>query len=332
MGYNVLITAPKIAQEGLDMLDARGANTITIPGYPTEQELIDLVVQNKIDAIILSIGMISANVIDAAPNLRVISKHGIGVDNADVAHATAKGIPVVNGRHSNSQSVAEHALGMIIAQMKDFRRLDKNTRGKTWEKTSFRGMELAGKHVGIVGFGGNGSRFARLLKPFGVKISVYDPYLPDSVFEKEGVTRVASVEDFISDADVISIHSPLTPESKHMFNAALIGKMKPTAYLNNPARGGIIDEDALYEALRDNRIAGAALDVFETEPPAKDHPLFTLDNIMVSPHIAGITAEALTRMATMAVENIYAVLDETPLDPECSINPDTLPDACRANW
>ncbi|MBT5109572.1 MAG: hypothetical protein HOM25_12890, partial [Rhodospirillaceae bacterium] len=171
--------------------------------------------------------------------------------------------------------------------------------------------------------------FARLLKPFGVKISVVDPYLPDSVFEKEGVTRVASVEDFVADADVISIHSPLTPESKHMFDAALIGKMKPTAYLNNPARGGIIDEDALYEALRDNKIAGAALDVFETEPPAKDHPLFSLDNIMVSPHIAGITAEALTRMATMAVENIYAVLDETPLDPECSINPDTLPDACR---
>ncbi|MBL4720876.1 MAG: hydroxyacid dehydrogenase [Alphaproteobacteria bacterium] len=331
MGYNVLITAPKIAQEGIDMLKARGANYILIKDYPTEDELVDLVVKNKIDAIILSVGQISARVIDAATNLRVISKHGIGVDNADVAHATAKGIPVVNGRNSNSQSVAEHALGMIIAQFKDFRRLDRVTRGETWEKTSFRGIELAGKHVGVIGFGGNGRRFARLLKAFGVKVSVYDPYLKDAVFAEEGVIRVASVEDFISDVDVVSIHAPRTSESYHMFDAALIGKMKPTAYLNNPARGGIIDEDALYEALRDNKIAGAALDVFETEPPAKDHPLFSLENIMVSPHIAGITNEAMTRMATMAVENVYSVLDETPLDPECSINPETLPKGCRVD-
>ena len=221
MGYNVLITAPRIAQAGLDMLDANGANYITISGYPTEEELIGLVVENNIDAIILSIGMISAKVIDAAPNLRVISKHGIGVDNADVEHATAKGIPVVNGRHSNSQSVAEHALGMIIAQMKDFRRLDKNTRGKTWEKTSFRGMELAGKHVGIVGFGGNGSRFARLLKPFGVKISVYDPYLSDDVNKASPASLVSKISSPTPTSSVSIRHSPLTPNTCSTLNSSV---------------------------------------------------------------------------------------------------------------
>ena len=323
MPYKILITAPALADKAMAMLDTLGATYFTIPDGSPDSMIYDIASSEQVDGIIVRIGEIDAKVIDASANLRVLSKNGIGVDNVDVAHATAKGIPVVNGRNSNSQSVAEHALGMTIALMKDFQRLDTSVRAGKWEKAIYQGVELHGKHVGLIGFGGNGSALAKLLLPFGVRISAYDPYLEDGAFFG-GVTRAATLDNFIGDVDVLSIHCPRTQETENMVDAARFAQMKPNSYLINCARGGIVDETALVTALETGGIAAAGIDVFDVEAPPKDHPLWGLPNVLLSPHIAGVTRESFERMGTMAVENAYKILNGEPVDPDCVVNPDAL--------
>lgn len=326
MGYKILITAPDIDPKAMALLDRWGATVFTAPAYSSEDALAKIAASEQIDAIIVRVGKVSAKVIDASSRLRVLSKGGIGVDNIDVDHATAKGIVVTNARYSNSQSVAEHALGMIIGLLKDFIRLDASTRAGNWEKATYFGGELRGRHIGLIGYGGNGRALANLLKPFGVAITVYDPYLGHNA-DFSGVTRAAGIDDFIGQVDILSIHCPRTTESFGMIGRAQFAKMKSTAFIVNCARGGIIDEDALVEALTNKQIAGAALDVFESEPPAADHPLWQFDNVLISPHIAGVTFESAEVSGRMAVENIYKILDGQPIDPQCVINPEALPGA-----
>ena len=323
MGYKILITAPTLADRAIAMLDALEATVFTIPDGAPDSLIYDIAAREQIDGIIVRIGEIDATVIDASANLRVLSKNGIGVDNVDVAHATRKGIPVVNGRNSNSQSVAEHALGMMIALLKDFRRLDNSVRNGNWEKATYQGIELQGKHVGLIGFGGNGRALAKLLLPFGVRISAYDPYLEDDAFF-EGITRAATLDDFVADIDILSIHCPRTQETENMVDTARFAQMKSSAYLVNCARGGIVDETALVAALQFGDIAAAGIDVFDVEAPPKDHPLWQLSNVLLSPHIAGVTHESFERMGTMAVENAYKILNGEPIDPDCVVNPEGL--------
>ena len=323
MGYKILITAPTLADRAMAMLDALEATVFTIPDGAPDSLIYDIAAREQIDGIIVRIGEIDATVIDASANLRVLSKNGIGVDNVDVAHATRKGIPVVNGRNSNSQSVAEHALGMMIALLKDFRRLDNSVRNGNWEKATYQGIELQGKHVGLIGFGGNGRALAKLLLPFGVRISAYDPYLEDDAFF-EGITRAATLDDFVADIDILSIHCPRTQETENMVDAARFAQMKSSAYLVNCARGGIVDETALVAALQFGDIAAAGIDVFDVEAPPKDHALWQLSNVLLSPHIAGVTHESFERMGTMAVENAYKILNGEPIDPDCVVNPEAL--------
>ena len=325
MTYKILITAPTLADKAMALLDTLGATAFTIPDGSPDTLIGEIAAREQVDAIIVRIGAIDAGVIDASAKLRVLSKNGIGVDNVDVAYATRKGIPVVNGRHSNSRSVAEHALGMIIAQLKDFRRLDAGVRAGVWEKATYYGTELSGKHVGLIGFGGNGRALARLLSPFGARITAYDPYLEDEDFFA-GVARAASLGAFVPDVDILSIHCPRTEETERMIDAAQFAQMKPSALLINCARGGIVDEAALVAALERGQIAGAAIDVFDTEPPLKEHPLWRFDNVLLSPHIAGVTHESFERMGVMAVENAYKILDGNPIDPDCVVNPEALPD------
>ena len=323
MGYKILITAPTLADRAIAMLDALEATVFTIPDGAPDSLIYDIAAREQIDGIIVRIGEIDATVIDASANLRVLSKNGIGVDNVDVAHATRKGIPVVNGRNSNSQSVAEHALGMMIALLKDFRRLDNSVRNGNWEKATYQGIELQGKHVGLIGFGGNGRALAKLLLPFGVRISAYDPYLEDDAFF-EGITRAATLDDFVADIDILSIHCPRTQETENMVDTARFAQMKSSAYLVNCARGGIVDETALVAALQFGDIAAAGIDVFDVEAPPKDHALWQLSNVLLSPHIAGVTHESFERMGTMAVENAYKILNGEPIDPDCVVNPEAL--------
>ena len=326
MSYKILITAPTLADKAMALLNARGARYFTIPEGSEDSLIYDIAAGEQVDAIIVRIGEIDARVIDASENLRVLSKNGIGVDNVDVVHATRKRIPVVNGRNSNSQSVAEHALGMMIALLKDFRRLDKSVRAGKWEKASYYGTELSGKHIGLIGFGGNGRALAKLLLPFGVRISAYDPYLEDPDFFA-GVTRAPALDEFIADVDILSIHCPRTAETNGMIGAARFDQLKPTAHLINCARGGIVGEAALVAALEDGTIAGAGIDVFDVEAPPTDHPLWQFPNVILSPHIAGVTHESFERMGTMAVENAYRILNGEPIDHTCVVNLEVLSDA-----
>ena len=323
MPYKILITAPTLAKTAMAMLENLGATVFTIPDGAPDTLIYDIASREQVDGIIVRIGEIDAKVIDASANLRVLSKNGIGVDNVDVAHATHKGIPVVNGRNSNSQSVAEHALGMMIALLKDFRRLDTSVREGKWEKANYQGVALCGKHVGRSGFGGNGSALAKLLLPFGVRISAYDPYLEDDAFF-DGVTRAASLNKFVDAVDILSIHCPRTRETENMVGAAQFPQMKSSAYLVNCARGGIVDEISLVAALQSGSITAAGLDVFDVEAPPKKHPLWEMPNVLLSPHIAGVTHESFERMGTMAVENTYKILNDDPIDLDCVVNPEAL--------
>ena len=324
MSYTIMITAPDLDPVGMELLDELGANVVVAPAYSSEEELAAMARDNEVDGIIVRVGQITRQVIDASPKLRVLSKGGIGVDNVDVDHATSKGIVVCNTRYSNSQSVAEQALGMIIGTLKDFIRLDKSTRNGGWEKATYTGTELAGKHVGLIGYGGNGRALATMLKALRCKISVYDPYLGHNA-DFSGVTRCGSIDDFIGEIDVLSIHCPRTRESLGMIGKDQIARMKKSAVIVNCARGGIVDEDALLDALTTGKIAAAGIDVFLTEPPAKDHPFFKLDNIHVSPHIAGVTHESGEISGRMSVETVYKILDNKPIDMDCVVNPDALP-------
>lgn len=253
---------------------------------------------------------ITAALIQAAPDLRVIAKHGVGVDNIDLAAATAHRVVVTTTPGANSLAVAEHAVAMMLALAKRLPESDRLVRtGRFQEKFGLRTMELAGKTLGLLGCGRIGSLVAGICRNgFGMRILVYDPYLPDERLAEMGADRASSVAELAQASDVVSIHAPLTPETRHLVNAEVLRQMRPTALLINCARGELVDQRALAEALASGTIAGAGIDVFEVEPPAADDPLLERPNAILSPHVANASAESLVRMAVTAAEEILAVL------------------------
>lgn len=247
--------------------------------------------------ILVRVAKITGEIMDAIPTLEVVAKHGVGVDNIDVAAATQRGILVVNAPHANSNAVAEHTLALILASCKKLVYLDKKTRdGNFAERNNHVLTELRGKTVGLVGLGRIARLLAEKLGVFGVRIIGSDPFVSDEVAAGCGIERV-DIERVFAEADIISLHTPLNKDTEKMVNEKLIDKMKPSAIIVNASRGPIVDEMALFRALRAGRIAGAALDVFDPEPPVCDNPLFSLDNVIVSPHNAALTDVALEAMA-----------------------------------
>jgi D-3-phosphoglycerate dehydrogenase len=230
----------------------------------------------------------------------------VGVDNVDVEAATERGIMVVNAPESTSITVAEHTMGLILSLARKISIADKSVKQGKWEKSSFMGMELNGKTLGIVGMGRIGSQVASRCKAFGMDLIVYDPYLPADVASEIGV-EVVDLPNLLKNADVITIHVPLTPETKHSISKKEMEIMKDTAFIVNCARGGIINEEDLYHALKDGKIGGAALDVFEIEPPT-DNPLLKLENVVFTPHIGASTREAQRDAAIIVAKEIKEVL------------------------
>jgi D-3-phosphoglycerate dehydrogenase len=267
------------------------------------------------DAVIItSQHRVSRRVISSSPRLRVVGKYGSrpGVDNVDLEAATERGIPVVYSGEANADSVAEHTVALILCLLKRVCFLDSFLRRGGWRGTlvaerSF-GRELRGKTVGIVGLGAVGRRVARILQGFGVRLLGYDPYVPPEALSGIDIAIVRSLDELLRESDVVTIHAALTPETYHMIGERELRLMKPTAYLVNTARGAIVDEGALVKALREGWIAGAAVDVFEVEPPPKDHPLLQLDNVVVTPHFASCTYEAYEREATAVHREVVRVL------------------------
>ena len=252
--------------------------------------------------------------LDAAPNLEVVSRIGVGYDEVDVPALTKRKIPLMIGGTSNSVSVAEAGVFLTMSLARRGAQMNALVREGRWnDRYKEMPVDLYGKTVLIVGFGKIGTRSARRFAAMETNVLIYDPYIYSETIRGSGYEPVQDLDEGVARADFITVHCPKTPETIGLFNAARLAKMKRTAFLVNTARGGIVDEKALYDALKAGRIAGAALDVFDQEPTPTDNPLLTLPNFIAAPHVAGVTREAVDRMAVVAVQNILSVLDGKPI-------------------
>jgi D-3-phosphoglycerate dehydrogenase len=278
-------------------------------GHASEEELLQYV--GNIDTIVVDgRTKISARIINVAAKLKVIARTGIGLDNIDLGAATRRGIFVIFPPYAETEAVAEHTILLMLAVSRKVAMADKETRkGNYWFRNKILASELADKVLGVIGLGRIGCRVAQIAsKGFGMKVIAYDPFVSKE-YAKEYNAELVSLEELLKTADYITIHAVLTKDTYHLINENRLKLMKKTAFLINTARGSIIDESALYKALSEGWIAGAALDVFENEPNLDPNkPLFKLENILVTPHIGGYTREAAERMSKDLGECIKKVL------------------------
>jgi D-3-phosphoglycerate dehydrogenase len=266
------------------------------------------------DAVLNADFRITAHIISSLHRCRVISRFGIGVDNIDVAAATARGIPVANVPDFCTEEVANRAFTLLLACASQLIRLDRRVREGEWRGGKLpETLQIEGQILGLVGFGRIARAMARRGCAFGMKVIAHDPYLTPSAIEQGGASA-ASFEEVLSKSDIISLHAPLTPETHHLINAEALRLVKPSAILINCARGGLIEEQALVAALREQRLARAGLEVLEMEPPGRDNPILTMDQVVLTPHSAAHTKKALQRVREAAVDAVVRVLQgERPL-------------------
>jgi D-3-phosphoglycerate dehydrogenase len=311
-----VIIPQDITDAGKNFLKEKGYELIIGSGAIDAESIRKLIA--PADALLVRTAPFPADVLEAAPNLKVIGRHGIGVDNIDVDYCTKRGVWVTFAPNSNAISVAEHTIGFMVAAAHHFAFMDRATRSGDWEQRNrMKGSDLHGKTLGVVGLGRIGAMVARMATTaFNMKVLGFDAFLPGEKFPA-GVAP-SSVAEIFSQSDFVTLHVPTTPETRGMVDARLLGTMKKSAILINCARGEVVKEKDLYQALADKVIAGAAIDVFETEPPGKDNPLFKLDNIILTPHNAALTAESMDRMGLHAAMGIDAVL--TGKTPEWPVN------------
>lgn len=298
-----VIVADSINQKGIDNL--KKVAEVVVDTDITPEELLNTI--HEYEAIIVrSRTKVTREVIENGEKLKIIARAGVGVDNIDVETATEKGIMVVNAPESTSITVAEHTMGILLTAARKIAIADKSVKENKWEKSRFVGVELRKKTLGIIGMGRIGFQVASRCKAFEMDVIVHDPYLSKEVAKQTDV-ELADLETTLKKADFITIHVPLTPETKHLISNKEIEIMKDHSFIVNCARGGIIDEDALYDALSNDKLGGAALDVYEKEPP-KNSKLLTLDNIVVTPHIAASTKEAQRDAAIIVANEVIEVL------------------------
>ncbi|HBH02461.1 MAG TPA: 3-phosphoglycerate dehydrogenase [Candidatus Rokubacteria bacterium] len=259
----------------------------------------------------------------ACPRLRVVGRHGVGLDTVDVPAATRLGVAVVHAPGSNSQAVAEHALMLMLACVKHTREVDRATRAGDWGARRGSNTELAGKTLGVVGVGNIGRRVAKLAGAFGMRVLGYDKYVPDDEVRRRGAEPVGSLEALLPRVDVLTCHTPLTPETAHMIDAQTLARLKPGAIFINTSRGGVQDERALFEALTRGHLGAAGLDVWEEEPVPRDNPLLNLDTVVCSSHVAGVTVEAIRQMAVQVAGEMARVLRGER--PDVLVNPEVWP-------
>ena len=268
------------------------------------------------DAVIVRLFTIGGADLERCPRLQVIAKHGVGVDNIDCDAATARGIPVVYTPKANANSVAEHTIGLMLALARDVVSASVALRaGRFADRARFIGVELAGKTLGIVGLGRIGSRVAEIAAAgLAMKVYGYDPYVAPGAYAGSA-ERVESLDGLLGAVDFLTLHVGLSPETRHLLDDERIATLKPGCRVLNTSRGAVIDERALIRGLEEGRIAGAALDVFEEEPIAADHPLCRAPNVLLTPHIASSSRESMDRMAIDCAQGVLHVLEgRTPAD------------------
>lgn len=311
--YNVLVASRSFGKNCPAALDAmRAAGCVFLPPFerpPGEEELIARV--GEADVLISGTEPVTARVLASAPRLKVISKHGVGYENIDLATARERGVVVAIAGGSIDDSVADMALALLLALARGVPRGAVAVRAGEWPRVV--GVELRDKVLGIVGMGAIGKAVCRRAVAFGMRVVAYD-VREDAAFAKEHGVAYLPLDEVLRRADAVTLHAPVLPETRRLIDAARLALMKPSTFLINTARGELVDEGALAEALRAGRLAGAALDVFATEPPGPDNPLVGLDNVLATPHSAGQTGDGLRRMGEVTAENALRVLrGEQPL-------------------
>ena len=313
-----------MGKEGVELLRSRDDIEVQMfPGSISQADLLPLL--SDVVGIALGATPYKQTELDASPAMQVVARIGVGYDAVEVPALSARRVPLMVAGTSNSTSVAEHAFHLMMALAKRINAMDAVVHKGSWGdrfQTALP-MELSGKTVLIVGFGRIGTRSAKRCLGFDMQVLIYDPYVAAEKITGAGCERVTDLDAALPRADFVSIHCPKNAETIGMFNAARFARMKRGAFIVNTARGGIIDEPALHAALTSGHIAGAGLDVFEAEPTPVNNTLLSLDTVITSPHMAGVTTESVAGMARVTAENILSVLDDRP-NRENAINPEVL--------
>jgi D-3-phosphoglycerate dehydrogenase len=304
-----VLIADSISQRGVDELARDNALHVTVKTGLNERELVELIPPFSA-LVVRSQTKVTAEILNAGSKLRVVGRAGVGVDNVDVETATRRGIVVLNAPGGNTISTAEHAFSLLLCVARKIPQADANVRSNAWDKKNFEGVELYNKTLGVIGMGRIGSELSRRAISFGMRVVAYDPYLSATRARSLQVELVDELDDLLAGADFISLHTPLTAETRHILDAARLSKTKRDVRIINCARGGLVDEMALAQALRDGQVAGAALDVFEIEPLPADSPLRGAPNVVLTPHLGASTAEAQESVGIEIAQSIRAVLLE----------------------
>lgn len=275
-----------------------------------------------VDAVIVRLFEIAAADLGQARRLKVVAKHGAGLDNIDCRAATKRGIPVIYTPGANANAVAEHAIGLLLSLARNTCIAHSALRDRSpYERGQFQGIELAGRTLAIVGLGRIGSLVARKAHGLEMRVIAYDPYV-DAAANDTPATLIDSFDLVLAAADFVTLHVPLTDETRHMFDSDALARLRPECRLINTSRGGVIDEHALHDALRRGSLGGAALDVFEYEPLVPDHPLLTAPNTLLTPHVSGITVDAMNNASRRIARGVIDVLDGRT--PEGLVNPEVM--------
>lgn len=298
-----LVTGSDLAGAALALL--RDYHIIYAGKTPTEEDIVALCKQHDPVAIIVRYSLVGAAAMDAAPSLKVISKHGSGTDTIDKQAAAARGIQVVAAAGANAAAVAEHALALLLACAKSVVELNGRMHQGHWDKATHKSVELEGRTVGVIGLGAIGRRLARMADAMDMRVLAFDPFAKDL----PAFIQPADLPTIWRESDVISLHCPLTPENAKLLNAQALAACKKGVIIVNTARGGLIDEQALLQAIRSGQVGSAGLDSFAVEPMTAPHPFHGEARITLSPHIGGITADAYVKMGVAAATNALAVLN-----------------------
>ncbi len=303
----ILVTGADLAPQAVEIL--QGFELVYAGKTPDEETLVQLCQKTQPVAIILRYGKIPARIMDASKNLRVISKHGVGIDTIDLEAAEKRGIAVRAAIGANAAAVAEHAWALILACAKSIVHLNGRVQAGYWDKATHKSLELNGRTLGLIGVGAIGRRVAEAGAAFGMSVLAYDPYATNV----PATVAMCELKKLLAEADVISLHCPLTDENHNLINRDTLALMRDGAILINTARGGLIDQQALGEALHSGKLRAVGLDTFETEPLTAPHIFSGLPNVILTPHIGGVSSDAYVNMGKAAAQNILQVLAGTSL-------------------
>ena len=306
--YKILVVQG-LHEQGLQMLKNRTDIEFNVLMSDDENEILEAA--KDVNGITVRTAKISSRIIEAANKLQVVSRHGVGYDSIDLVSLNNKKIPLTIAVHSNMISVAEQAMFFLLALSKNVFYYDDFTRKGDWtNRWDVKAWDLAQKNILVIGFGRIGSNFVKRALAFDMNVYVYDPYVEKEKVKISGAIPVDNISENLQKMDAVTLHCPKNDETTDLFTKKEFNLMKKSSFIINCARGGILNEEDLYEALKNENISGAGLDVFDVEPTPSSNPLLKLNNVILSPHIAGVTVESTVRMATETVQNVLDVLDD----------------------